>query len=159
MRWSWKTGRIAGDITLLPIGGVARLGHIPEEPRRELLISFAGPAVTLGIIVVLYVALRLFGLPAVTAADDVLSSRGGLLSQLVWANLTLLVFNLLRAFPMDDGRVLRAGLALRMDYVRATDVAPASARRLRCSSRSSASFAARSSDGPEPEATPPRPRL
>jgi Zn-dependent protease/predicted transcriptional regulator len=111
------------DITLLPIGGVASLSHIPKEPRQELLISLAGPAVTLGIIVVLSTALRLLGISAVAATESALNNRGGLLSQLMWANMTLLVFNLLPAFPMDGGRVLRAGLALRMDYTRATGLA------------------------------------
>lgn len=110
------------DITLLPIGGVARLAYIPKEPRQELRIALAGPAVTLAIIVVLYLALRVLGLH-LSAAQDVLTSRGDLLSQLLWANVSLFLFNVLPAFPMDGGRVLRAALALRMDYVRATKVA------------------------------------
>jgi len=110
------------DITLLPIGGVARLAYIPKEPRQELAIALAGPAVTLAIIVVLYGVLRLFDLP-VTRPQDILTSHGSVLSQLLWANVSLLLFNLLPAFPMDGGRALRALLALRMDYVRATAVA------------------------------------
>jgi Zn-dependent protease/CBS domain-containing protein len=110
------------DITLLPIGGVARLAYIPREPSQELRVALAGPAVTLAIILVLYGALRLLGLPLVPASD-VLTSRGDVLSQLMWANVSLFLFNLLPAFPMDGGRVLRAALALRMDYVRATEVA------------------------------------
>jgi Zn-dependent protease/predicted transcriptional regulator len=110
------------DITLLPIGGVARLAYIPKEPRQELSIALAGPAVTLAIIGVVYGALRLLGLqPA--AASDALTSRGGFLSQLLWANVSLFLFNLLPAFPMDGGRVFRALLALRGDYVWATNVA------------------------------------
>jgi len=110
------------DITLLPIGGVARLEYIPKEPREELRIALAGPAVTLAIVLVLYAALRLLGLP-LTPAQDALASRGSFISQLMWVNVSLLVFNLLPAFPIDGGRVLRAALALRMDYVRATEVA------------------------------------
>ena len=110
------------DITLLPIGGVARLEYIPKEPREELRIALAGPAVTLAIVLVLYAALRLLGLP-LTPAQDALTSRGSFISQLMWVNVSLLVFNLLPAFPIDGGRVLRAALALRMDYVRATEVA------------------------------------
>lgn len=110
------------DITLLPIGGVARLAYIPKEPRQELRVALAGPTVTLGVIVVLYAALRLLGLP-ILPASDVLASRGGVLSQLMWVNISLFLFNLLPAFPMDGGRVLRATLALRLDYVRATELA------------------------------------
>jgi Zn-dependent protease/CBS domain-containing protein len=111
------------DITLLPIGGVARLAYIPKEPRQELRIALAGPAVTFAIIVVLYLTLRVFELPILVAMKDALATRSGLLSQLMWVNVSLLLFNLLPAFPMDGGRVLRAALALRMDYVRATEVA------------------------------------
>jgi len=110
------------DITLLPIGGVARLEYMPKDPRQELRVALAGPAVTLAIVLVLYGALKLSGYP-LTQAEDVLSSRGSFISQLMWANVSLFLFNLLPAFPMDGGRVLRATLALRMDYVRATEVA------------------------------------
>jgi Zn-dependent protease len=130
------------DITLLPIGGVARLEHMPKEPRKELHIALAGPAVTLAIIVLLYVALRTFGLPVVPVAEDVVGGRSSLLIQLMWANVSLFLFNILPAFPMDGGRVLRAALALRLEYVRATSVA--AGRLLRCSSGSSGSSTTRS---------------
>lgn len=110
------------DITLLPIGGVARLAYMPKEPRQELHIALAGPAVTLAIILVLYAVLRLSGLP-LEPAEETVTSRSGFLSQLMWANLSLFLFNLLPAFPMDGGRALRALLAMRMDYVQATAVA------------------------------------
>lgn len=122
------TGRRFGvptrDITLLPIGGVARLEYIPEQPRQELAIALAGPAVTLGIVVVLYVAARALSQP-LTLTPDVLgdSAPPAFVTQLMWVNVTLLVFNLLPAFPMDGGRVLRAALALRMNFVRATEIA------------------------------------
>ncbi|HET8713348.1 MAG TPA: site-2 protease family protein [Gemmatimonadales bacterium] len=111
------------DITLLPIGGVARLAHIPREPRQELRVALAGPAVTLAIIVVLYAVQAVLGFPPLGSTQDAVAGRGTLLSQLMWANVTLLVFNLLPAFPMDGGRVLRASLALRMPYGRATALA------------------------------------
>ncbi|HMA24105.1 MAG TPA: site-2 protease family protein [Gemmatimonadaceae bacterium] len=119
-----RVGVATRDITLLPIGGVARLESIPEKPRQELGIALAGPAVTLVIVIVLGILLRLLSLPMIPATDAI--SRGGaaaFLAQLMWVNASLLVFNLLPAFPMDGGRVLRAGLALRQDHRRATETA------------------------------------
>jgi stage IV sporulation protein FB len=109
------------DVLLLPIGGVARLERIPEEPRQETLIALAGPAVTLGIIVLLYLGLGLTGDPVGWSARDFGSTTA--VKQLFYMNLLLLAFNLVPAFPMDGGRVLRAVLARRMNYVRATRIA------------------------------------
>jgi stage IV sporulation protein FB len=109
------------DVILLPIGGVARLERIPEEPRQELLIALAGPAVTLGIIVLLYLATLVLGLPVMVA--DPLAENSSLLVQLLVSNALVLVFNLIPAFPLDGGRVLRAALARRMGLVKATRVA------------------------------------
>ncbi|HEY7394924.1 MAG TPA: site-2 protease family protein [Gemmatimonadaceae bacterium] len=113
------------DITLLPIGGVARLENIPSKPNQELAIALAGPAVTLAIIIVLAIVLRVLGLPMTPAGTQAGALTGGasFLVQLMWVNGWLLVFNLLPAFPMDGGRVLRAALALRNDYVNATEIA------------------------------------
>ena len=119
-----RVGVPTRDITLLPIGGVARLEYIPEKPRQELGIALAGPAVTLLIVLVLWLALRLAGQPVMVTRDVIArGNAGAFFAQLMWLNVTLLVFNLLPAFPMDGGRVLRALLALRTDYLRATELA------------------------------------
>ena len=109
------------DVILLPIGGVARLERIPEEPRQELLIALAGPAVTLIIAVLLggWVALR--GDPLVLQPSE--SEPANFLLDLARINLILLVFNLVPAFPLDGGRVLRALLTMRMSHVKATRIA------------------------------------
>ncbi len=108
------------DVILLPIGGVARLERIPDEPRQELLIALAGPAVTLAIVVVLYLVLAVSG-PAPVLWG--LEPAGPFLGNLMRVNLYLLLFNLFPAFPMDGGRVLRALLASRLGLVPGTRIA------------------------------------
>ena len=107
------------DITLLPIGGVARLERVPEEPSQELVVALAGPAVNLVIAAVLF--LFVGGLPA--DSMDLHEPRVGLAARLLSTNLFLALFNLLPAFPMDGGRALRALLAYRLGYARATRIA------------------------------------
>ncbi|TMQ70564.1 MAG: CBS domain-containing protein, partial [Candidatus Eisenbacteria bacterium] len=102
------------DIVLLPIGGVARLQRMPDRPSQEVVVALAGPAVNVVIAAVLALALtqlRPTGMP------------NELLVSLLQVNLLMLGFNLIPAFPMDGGRVLRALLAMRMPYVRATRIA------------------------------------
>ncbi|HEV2491434.1 MAG TPA: site-2 protease family protein [Terriglobia bacterium] len=112
------------DIILLPIGGVARLERMPDDPHQELLVALAGPAVNVLIAAAIFVLLTVFGSPP--SLKDVESVRwvgGSFLNKLMVTNLWLVGFNILPAFPMDGGRVLRALLATRMEYTRATHVA------------------------------------
>jgi Zn-dependent protease/CBS domain-containing protein len=108
-------------ITLLPIGGVSSLERLPERPLHELLIAIAGPLVNLVIALVLFLLTRALGQPV--DAQALAQANAPLLPQLVWINLSLAIFNLLPAFPMDGGRVLRALLSLRLGRLRATDAA------------------------------------
>jgi Zn-dependent protease/CBS domain-containing protein len=110
-------------VTLLPIGGVAQLERIPEEPGQEFLIAIAGPLVNVAIatLLVLFAGANLH-MAAATAMDNM---KIPLLDRLAAVNLFLALFNLIPAFPMDGGRVLRAALATRFGYVRATEIAAA----------------------------------
>lgn len=133
------------DITLLPIGGVARLERIPEEPKKELVIALAGPAVNVVLAVLCVVgilliagtafaagalrgghhtiSLYLWNFPPVRSVADLPAVASYVLFQMLTVNVMMIAFNLLPAFPMDGGRVLRALLAMKLNYVRATQVA------------------------------------
>jgi Zn-dependent protease/CBS domain-containing protein len=119
-------------IVLLPIGGVAELGRLPEDPRQELVVALAGPAVNFVLAVVLWLVAQATPLGRALAGDPLPQLfTGGMLADPVAAvfqyvfsaNLAIGLFNLLPAFPLDGGRVLRALLAMRLTYPRATAVA------------------------------------
>ena len=109
------------EITLLPIGGVARLERMPDDPRQELWVALAGPAVNVVIAASLFAWLVLTN--SLVPLDQIAVGSGSFLERLMVVNLFLVGFNMLPAFPMDGGRVLRAVLARRMEYTRATHVA------------------------------------
>lgn len=110
------------DVVLLPIGGVARLEYFPTKPRQELFIALAGPAVTLAVAVALYAFLEVFGARQMGVGSLMTFGRS-FMGNLLVVNVYLLVFNLIPAFPMDGGRVLRAALASRMGFLRGTRIA------------------------------------
>lgn len=109
------------DITLLPIGGVARLTRMPEKPLQELWVAVAGPLVNVAI-----AALIFFGLLAYERIEHIANPTlawGSFFRELMWINVALVAFNMLPAFPMDGGRVLRAVLAFFLPFVQATRAA------------------------------------
>jgi Zn-dependent protease/CBS domain-containing protein len=116
-----RFGVTTPTVTLLPIGGVAQLERIPEKPSEEFLVAVAGPAVNIVIAAVLVV---FFGASLDTKNLVALgNSSVGMLDRLAIVNVFLVLFNAIPAFPMDGGRVLRAALAARLGYVRATEIA------------------------------------
>lgn len=133
------------DITLLPIGGVARLERMPEDPKQELVVALAGPAVNVVLGGICFAALLVLGaaaylrgafagghqtiqfalgsMPRIDSLSDLPAAGLHVLLQLLIVNIMMVVFNMLPAFPMDGGRVLRALLAMWTDYARATRTA------------------------------------
>lgn len=109
------------EVILSPIGGIANMERIPDEPGQELVVALAGPAVNVAIAAALFLLLG-----ADLRALDLTRIENpavGLLAQVAGVNVILVLFNMLPAFPMDGGRVLRALLAMRLDYSRATRIA------------------------------------
>ena len=109
------------DILLLPIGGIARVEKMPEKPKEELLVALAGPAVNGLISVFIFLGLILTGF--FSAPQSLTVALDSFWFQILAANVMLALFNLLPAFPMDGGRVLRALLSTHMDTVEATQTA------------------------------------
>jgi Zn-dependent protease/predicted transcriptional regulator len=120
-------GIVTRKITLLPIGGVASLERMPEEPKQELLVAVMGPAVNVVIAGILYFFIRsqlnIFQQPEEAQKFFQTVTPENFLMYLFTTNIILVVFNAIPAFPMDGGRVLRALLSFRMDRVRATQIA------------------------------------
>jgi Zn-dependent protease/CBS domain-containing protein len=107
------------EVTLLPIGGIANMERIPEDPWQELPVAVAGPMVN----VVIAAVLIMIGGFAVVDAQSIDFTNVPLVQRLALVNISLVVFNLIPAFPMDGGRVLRAVLAMRLNPQRATEIA------------------------------------
>jgi Zn-dependent protease len=114
------------SITLLPIGGVAQLERMPREPVQELLITIAGPLVNVAIAGVLggvLWALQISPNLEVEAVSHVEVGLGAFVRQLYYVNVAMVIFNLIPAFPMDGGRILRSALAMGLGHERATRIA------------------------------------
>ncbi|QKV19935.1 site-2 protease family protein [Oricola thermophila] len=116
-RYGIRTPRI----TLLPIGGLAELERMPEKPLEEIVVAIAGPLVNVAIALMLVLILGAF--PDLTTVASIENPQPGFLVRLAVVNIVLVLFNLIPAFPMDGGRVLRALLATRYPRVRATEIA------------------------------------
>ncbi|WP_425350615.1 site-2 protease family protein [Mesorhizobium wenxiniae] len=109
------------DITLFPIGGVARLERMPEEPGQEFVIAVAGPLVNVAIAALIFALLG--GSAGVEQMAGIEDPRMNFLARLAGVNVFLVLFNMIPAFPMDGGRILRAALAARLSWSRATQIA------------------------------------
>ena len=110
------------DITLYPIGGVARIERLPTQPMQELWIALAGPAVNVVIAGILFTLYTIIGSPF-AAVENILANPSNFIGSMIWFNLVMVGFNMIPAFPMDGGRVLRAGLATKLGFSRATQIA------------------------------------
>ncbi len=107
-----RYGIVVRDIVLLPIGGMARAERIPEQPRQEIIVAISGPLVNFALALILY--------GVMVVLDRPMSPGFDFLASLFAINLVLGLFNLIPAYPMDGGRILRGLLATRLTYLRAT---------------------------------------
>src|ERR671928_456508 len=123
-----RLGITIQDITLLPIGGVSNFESLPERPADEVKITIAGPLVNVVLAFIFFAVALLLGAVPLVPSNNLFTgfgSVGEFFFYLGYLNVVLAVFNLLPAFPMDGGRVLRGLLATRLGAVRATDIASA----------------------------------
>ncbi len=112
------------DVTLLPIGGVSNMEQMPEEPKEELKIALAGPLASIALGGGLMIIDIVLGFNVLDFSfEKIATSFSYFPVYFAWINLLLAGFNLLPAFPMDGGRVIRAYLAQRMSYTQATNIA------------------------------------
>lgn len=118
-----RFGADVKSITLLPIGGMANISKLPETPKEELLMTIAGPAVNVVIALILYVIISAFGNVDFQEIDFTAITGENFLTMLLFVNLFIVAFNLIPAFPMDGGRILRALFSFRMDKLKATRLA------------------------------------
>lgn len=128
-----RYGIRANQILLMPIGGMAEFERIPREPRMEMSIAVAGPLVNVAIMLLLVGFVRFAGVFSNGSAGDAAwSGVNGFLLQIFFANAAMATLNLLPVFPMDGGRVLRAALATRFPYLKATRLASLTAKVVAC---------------------------
>jgi Zn-dependent protease/predicted transcriptional regulator len=117
-----RYGVVTSEIVLYPIGGIARLDKIPAG-KAELWIALAGPAVNVVLAGLMYGVLQLLPGESAASPSQLLDDEPSVPRQLFWSNVALVVFNMIPAFPMDGGRVLRAALSLGLGQERATRIA------------------------------------
>jgi len=111
------------DITLLPIGGLARLESIPEKPKEELIVAFAGPAVNIVLALITRIFITMPESEVLVKQLEAGVNADNFFIMFFMVNLWLALFNMIPAFPMDGGRVLRALLAMKFDRILATNIA------------------------------------
>ncbi|MBL7156695.1 MAG: site-2 protease family protein [Candidatus Omnitrophica bacterium] len=118
-----KFGIQVKEITLLPIGGVASMSKIPDKPYQEFLISLAGPLLNITVVLVFFFPLYYLLGPEILFSPLSVRTFKHTIAHIYWINLILAAFNLIPAFPMDGGRILRSILAQRMGFQKATRIA------------------------------------